>query len=467
MSIILNTLFHKLDAARHYQLTLEHASVCGEANGSSDDKYKPIKEMVYTGHHLFINQHLSKPITEDDLKIAQNVAEKSGMEFNYEGWEYILKTYDGAIPIKIQALPEGSVVPFKTPLYQVINTDPKCAWLVSHIEKALLRAIWLPSTVATISREIKKILKDIIDEETSIGYDDIGPEDIVLHDESFSEMSSKETADITAIAHLINFDTTEATSAVNIGNEIYSNFFTDNSGYNGNDNLVTLSWGVQNEVLAYQHFLESFDSEQTPDNTALTIDTHNAEDAVETYICEILKEKIESYTTRKVHLKCGNGITQEEVIALMEKILATFPQTTTDRGYRISHRVKIMFQYDWQSLKDFENFVKLCKASKVSINNFVLCMRGSMYQNVSKNTFQFMSSANSFIDDGGRRAAFKSFTNNSKKFKKGFLTSVNLNGEYTTGEDDILDDNKLTTVYNNGAFKEKKDFNHVRNAAKI
>ena len=33
--------------------------------------------------------------------------------FNKEGWEYILKEHDGRLPIKIKALPEGTVIPYK------------------------------------------------------------------------------------------------------------------------------------------------------------------------------------------------------------------------------------------------------------------------------------------------------------------------------------------------------------------
>ena len=40
------------------------------------------------------------------------------------------------------------------------NTDPKCASLTTYLETILLQ-IWYPITVATNSREIKKILVNL------------------------------------------------------------------------------------------------------------------------------------------------------------------------------------------------------------------------------------------------------------------------------------------------------------------
>ncbi|WP_238930620.1 nicotinamide phosphoribosyltransferase domain-containing protein, partial [Vibrio sp. S9_S30] len=77
---------------------------------------------------------------------AKAVLTAHGEPFNEAGWQYILETHKGYLPIEIQALPEGSVVPARTPLVQIQNTDPKCAWLTSYLETSLLRAVWYPTT---------------------------------------------------------------------------------------------------------------------------------------------------------------------------------------------------------------------------------------------------------------------------------------------------------------------------------
>lgn len=45
-----------------------------------------------------------------------------------------LKNHNGCLPVRIRAVPEGSVVPYKNVLFTVENTDPKCFWLTNYLE---------------------------------------------------------------------------------------------------------------------------------------------------------------------------------------------------------------------------------------------------------------------------------------------------------------------------------------------
>ena len=78
--------------------------------------------------------------------------------FNRDGWEHILNVHGGRLPISIKAVPEGTVVPVKNVLFTMVNTDPKCFWLTNYLE-TLLVEVWYPMTVATNSREQKKLLQ--------------------------------------------------------------------------------------------------------------------------------------------------------------------------------------------------------------------------------------------------------------------------------------------------------------------
>lgn len=73
-----------------------------------------------------------------------------GVPFNRQGWEYLLQRYQGYLPLRIDAVPEGTVLPTGNVLVQVENTDNACPWLTSYVETALLRAVWYPTTVATV-----------------------------------------------------------------------------------------------------------------------------------------------------------------------------------------------------------------------------------------------------------------------------------------------------------------------------
>ena len=47
--------------------------------------------------------------------------------------------HGGCLPIRIKAVPEGSLIPYKNVLFTVENTDPKCYWLPNYFEVRTLR----------------------------------------------------------------------------------------------------------------------------------------------------------------------------------------------------------------------------------------------------------------------------------------------------------------------------------------
>lgn len=120
-------------------------------------------EQVFFGLQYILKKHLiGKIVTKEYLEEATQLWDE---HFGYdvldrEMWEYIIEKYDGHLPIRIKAVPEGTVVPTGNVLMTIENTDPKCAPLTTYLETILLQ-IWYPITIATNSREIKKILVTI------------------------------------------------------------------------------------------------------------------------------------------------------------------------------------------------------------------------------------------------------------------------------------------------------------------
>ena len=164
---------------------------------------------VFFGLQMFLKEYLCQPITQDNIDEAELVITAHGEPFYREGWEYILREHNGYLPVRIDAVPEGTVVPVKNVLATIYNTDPKCYWLTSFLETAILRSIWYPTTVATNSYENKKqileSLKKTGDPE-SIGFK--------LHDFGARGVSSFESAGIGGAAHLVNFMGTDTVTAL-------------------------------------------------------------------------------------------------------------------------------------------------------------------------------------------------------------------------------------------------------------
>jgi len=172
---------------------------------------------VFFGLQMFIMEYLAEPFTQEDINEAEDVFKAHGVPFNKEGWQYILARHNGRLPIKIEALPEGTIVPTRVPMVQVTNTDHSVPWLTSYMETAILRSIWYPTTVATQSREIKRIISLYLAKTTAsnlgIGF--------MLHDFGARGVSSNESAGIGGLAHLINFKGTDTVEALRYGRKYY------------------------------------------------------------------------------------------------------------------------------------------------------------------------------------------------------------------------------------------------------
>jgi nicotinamide phosphoribosyltransferase len=123
-----------------------------------------------------------------------------GEPFNEEGFMHIVRDHGGNLPVRIRAVPEGSVVPVHNVLFTVESTCPQCFWIVSYIETMLVR-LWYPTTVATLSHRCKSIISDWLkktaDDESGLPFK--------LHDFGSRGVSSQESAAIGGAAHLLNF----------------------------------------------------------------------------------------------------------------------------------------------------------------------------------------------------------------------------------------------------------------------
>ena len=151
-NIILNSDSYKYSQYNQYPKNTEYDYSYIESRGGQWD------ETVFFGLQAFIKEYLTTPITKEDIDVAEAIITAHGEPFYREGWEYILEAHGGRLPVSIKAAAEGTLIPTKNVLATIVNTDPKCWWLTSFLETAILRAIWYPTTVATNSYESKKII---------------------------------------------------------------------------------------------------------------------------------------------------------------------------------------------------------------------------------------------------------------------------------------------------------------------
>ena len=115
------------------------------------------------GLQMILMDFLARPITREDVMLAREIAAAHGEPFNEAGFLRIVEAHNGYWPVRIRALPEGSIVPSLIPLVTIESTNPQLPWVVSFIETLVLQ-VWYPITVATQSWHVREIIKGYLEE---------------------------------------------------------------------------------------------------------------------------------------------------------------------------------------------------------------------------------------------------------------------------------------------------------------
>ena len=159
----------------------------------------------------------------------------------------------GYLPLRIKAVPEGTLVPIRTPMLTVENTIPEFFWLTNYIETLMSLSLWKPSTSATLSREYRKIL-DLYAELTG------GPKDFVQfqgHDFSMRGMDRVEAAALSGAGHLLSFSGTDTIPAITFLEKNYGADITKElvgTSIPASEHSVMCAYG-QDELAAYKELI--------------------------------------------------------------------------------------------------------------------------------------------------------------------------------------------------------------------
>jgi len=136
-----------------------------------------------------------------DTSLGRNAVDISHIEELYEL---------GYLPVEIKALPEGSRVNLKVPLFTIVNTDPRFFWITNYLETQISAEMWKPIVGATIAHEYKRLLVHYAKETGA-------PVDFVAwqgHDFSMRGMSGIHDATRVGAGHLLSFLGTDTIPAI-------------------------------------------------------------------------------------------------------------------------------------------------------------------------------------------------------------------------------------------------------------
>ena len=454
-NLILNTDSYKASQFNQYPEGTEYVFSYGESRGG---KYP---EITFFGLQMFLKEYLSKPITQADINEAEEFFSAHGEPFNKEGWDYVLRKYKGKLPIEIKAVPEGTSVPNSNVLFTIQNTDPKCAWLTSYLETALLRAVWYPSTVATNSRSIKKvILQYLKDTGTS---EDIS---FKLHDFGARGVSSFESAGIGGAAHLINFMGTDTISGALFANKYYNE---EMAGFSipATEHSTMTTWGKENESKAYANMVDKY---AKPGGIfAVVSDSYDLYNAVENIWGGELKQKvIDSGATLVIRPDSGNPA--DVVLKTLWLLESKFGTTKNNKGFKVLNYVRVI-QGDGINESTIREILNSAVGAGFSADNIAFGMGGALLQQLDRDTNKFAMKASAAKINGKWIDVYKDpITDSGKKSKKGRLMLVkdDYNNLRTVTKEAVGDQvEMLETVFCNGTITKEYSLSEVRKNAEV
>ena len=421
---------------------------------------------VFFGLQYYLKAYLQGPrFTASDIETADQFCRQHfGADlFNRDGWRRLLEKYGGCLPVRIKAVAEGTVVPTHNVLVTIENTDPEFPWLPNYLETLLLK-VWYPTTVATLSREIKKIIGGFLER---TGDPSLLP--FKLHDFGYRGVSSEETAALGGAAHLVNFQGTDTVAGIVLLQDIYHVTGMPAHSIPASEHSTMTAWGKEHEVDAYRNMLTSYPTGLV----ACVSDSYNIFNACEKIWGELLKPDVmHRQGTLVIRPDSGDPI---QVLAKVFDILGEkFGYETNTKGYRVLPPCVRVIQGDGVNMFTIQNMLyQLAKFHGWSADNIAFGMGGALLQQLNRDTQKFAFKSSAAKVDGQWRPVFKDpITDPGKNSKKGRLALVEPKpGDFQTIEevsgDTFEAEDQLLTVFENGEVKREWGLDEIRKRAEL
>lgn len=418
-------------------------------------------ETIFFGLQYFIEKYLTGEfVTRERIDEAEAI---TGLHlgdkglFNREGWEYILKEYDGRLPVKIRAVPEGMLIPTSNVLMTIENTDPKVPWLTNYLETLLVQ-VWYPTTVATLSYRMREMIGGYLDKTGGIeGLD------FKLHDFGFRGVSSVESAGIGGCAHLVNFMGTDTLEALRVARDYYG-VWKGVAGYSipASEHSTITAYGKNGEADAYKNMLDQYPTGLV----ACVSDSYNIYDACEKLWGGKLREKVLGRDGTLV-VRPDSGDPIKTVTRILNILGNKFGYEMNDKGYKVLNPKIRVIQGDGVDMGTVDALLHAMRVKGWSTDNIAFGMGGALLQKLNRDTQMFAFKCSSVIIDGDERDVFKQPVGDAfKASKAGRLTLVHDGDKYYTireeEKEDWIADEILRVVFLNGIQFNKDNLATIR-----
>ncbi|MCY6383070.1 nicotinate phosphoribosyltransferase [Hoeflea prorocentri] len=457
MNMILNTDSYKYSHFAQYPP--ETAAISAYIESRPGGRHDHV---LFFGLQMFLKEYLTRRISMQDVDDADELVTAHGLPFNREGWELLVNRHGGSFPLLIEALPEGSIAPVGTPLVQIRNTDPDFFWLPTFIETALLRAVWYPATVATVSHYVRRIITTAL-ERSCDDYGDVLP--FRLHDFGARGATSLEQAGIGGVAHLVSFMGTDTVSGLVYARRYYGEEMAGFSIPAAEHSTMT-AWGEEREAEAYGNMIEAFGGEGKM--VAVVSDSYDLYRAVSEIWGKELRSKVEQMGGTLV-VRPDSGDPQVVPVDTVDMLGSIFGHSVNNKGYKVLNPAVRVIQGDGVTPETIRIILDRLMERGWSAENIAFGMGAGLLQKVNRDTLRFAMKANARQDTSGKWTGIhKDPKTDPGKASKPFRQAVICeNGDFAAVPLKDLGDreNLMQPVWEDGQLLKDWKFSEIRERA--
>lgn len=420
---------------------------------------------VFYGMRYIIDNYVAVQWTEQDVEMADMFysTHNAGFKpfpFPKDLFLKFVRENNGYFPVRIEALPEGTVANVHVPVFQIWAKE-EFSRLITFLE-TILTQVWYPSTVATLSRRTR----DLIEESFRESVDDSAHwmVDYKLHDFGFRGCTCVEQSILGGTAHLLNFSGSDTMSAA-----FYAQFHLNNgrpvaSSIPATEHSVMTSW--PNERMAMQNMIDKFGGEEKV--FSIVMDSYDYNNALTKVLPSVAASHKSTGGTMVLRPDSGDPI--ECILSALTAGEISFPTSRNLKGFKVIKGLAAI-QGDGINYHTVRSILSAVTAAGFSAENVAFGMGGGLLQRVNRDTMSFATKLSYIIyaDGSSREVMKRPKTDGGKLSLPGILKVRREGGKLWVeprGVDEIVkpEENELKVVYDHGPVENawSDDFTTIR-----
>ena len=338
------------------------------------------QRIVWYGIRHVLEQYIERRWTREDVDLADAFYSThqapTNTPYPYPRHLFLkfIEENDGYMPIRIQALAEGTAVLPHVPVFQIIAEDeysPLCTFF-----ETLLVQTWYPTTVATLSKRAKDIIARAFDESVDDGRESVLLQSR-LHDFGFRGTTCVEQSVLGGVAHLLNFDGTDTLSAAYVAQFKLNDGRPVGTSIPATEHSVMTAWPTEKD--AVDNMIRRFGGGLF----ATVMDSYDYQRALDTVVPAVSRDVVDGggYWV----LRPDSGDPKDAVLAALRAAEKAFGVTVNGKGFKVTNNVGVI-QGDGLDVHAIEEILDAVIEAGFSAQNVAFGMGAGLLQKVNRDT---------------------------------------------------------------------------------